>query len=126
MGRIRTGIISCGKIAQLQHLPHLKELSDTFEISAICDLSEELRGTIGDEYEVPGDRRYVDYKEMLASGLDAVVICNRGTHAPQVIAAAGNWVDVLVETPLRINTREAAEIAAAVAGSGITAMMAYP
>ena len=63
---------------------------------------------------------------MLASGLDTVVICNRGTHAPQVIAAAGNWVDVLVETPLCINTREAAEIAAAVAGSGITAMMAYP
>lgn len=126
MGGIRTGVIGCGKIAQLQHLPNLKELSATFEIVALCDLSTELLGIVGDQYDVPTERRYHDYEEMLASGLDAVIICNPGTHAPQILAAAVKGVNVLVEKPLCVNTREAGEIAAAVRDAEITAMMAYP
>ena len=60
MERIRIGVIGCGKIAQLQHLPNLKELAATFEISAICDVSDELLGSVGDEYGVPPERRYQD------------------------------------------------------------------
>ena len=63
---------------------------------------------------------------MLGSGLDAVIICSPGTHAPQILSAAVNGVNTMVEKPLCINTREAAEIAAAVTTAGITAMMAYP
>ena len=44
MSRIRVGVVGCGGIAQIQHLPHLVELPDVFEIAGLCDLSRELLG----------------------------------------------------------------------------------
>ena len=32
-GRVRVGVVGCGTIAQLAHLPYLEELSDRFTIS---------------------------------------------------------------------------------------------
>ena len=34
--RLRVGVIGCGLIAQVMHLPYLRELSDRFEIAAAC------------------------------------------------------------------------------------------
>ena len=36
---LRIGVIGCGLIAQVMHLPYLRELSDRFSLEAICDLS---------------------------------------------------------------------------------------
>ena len=40
--RIKMGMIGCGAIAQIQHLPHLRELDEEFEIAGLCDLSPKL------------------------------------------------------------------------------------
>ena len=37
MARIRIGVIGCGLIGQMMHLPHLRELDDLYEIGAVCD-----------------------------------------------------------------------------------------
>ena len=37
--RIRIGVVGCGLIAQMMHLPHLRELEDLYEIAAVCDIS---------------------------------------------------------------------------------------
>ena len=52
--RVRVGVIGCGLIAQVMHLPHLRELSEEFEIAALCDLS---RGTLDQVADAYGVRR---------------------------------------------------------------------
>jgi predicted dehydrogenase len=36
---LRVGVIGCGGIAQMMHLPHLASLPESYRIAAICDLS---------------------------------------------------------------------------------------
>jgi len=67
--KIRVGVVGCGLVAQIAHLPYLQELSHLFEISALCDLSPGLIGELGRRYDVPG--RYQDYRELLEHDLDA-------------------------------------------------------
>ncbi|KKK89445.1 hypothetical protein LCGC14_2733010 [marine sediment metagenome] len=88
MSRLSVGVIGCGAIAQIQHLPHLRELNEQFEVGAICDISRELLRRVGDEYDVPGDRRFRDYRELVKADIDAVIVCPSGTHAPHAIVAA--------------------------------------
>src|SRR6202035_3946980 len=37
---LRVGVVGCGVIAQVMHLPHLADLRDRFEVAALCDVSE--------------------------------------------------------------------------------------
>ena len=59
MPRLKIGVIGCGAIAQIQHLPHLRELDDLFEIGGLTDLSPKLLEAIGTDYGVPPERRRV-------------------------------------------------------------------
>ena len=38
-GRAKVGVIGCGLISQVMHLPYLADLGDRFEVAAVCDLS---------------------------------------------------------------------------------------
>ncbi len=38
MEKLRVGVVGCGLIAQVMHLNYLRELSDRYEIVALCDL----------------------------------------------------------------------------------------
>ena len=39
MKPVRIGVVGCGAIAQVQHLPNLLELDEEFEIVGVCDVS---------------------------------------------------------------------------------------
>ena len=47
MRRLRTGVLGCGLIAQVMHLPYLRELAERFEVTALCDLSPNARAAAG-------------------------------------------------------------------------------
>ena len=79
--RIKMGMIGCGAIAQIQHLPHLRELGEEFEIAGLCDLSPKLMAKLGEEYGVPPGRQFTDYRELVRSEIDAVIVCPFGSHA---------------------------------------------
>jgi predicted dehydrogenase len=123
--RLKIGVIGCGAIAQVQHLPHLRELSDDFEIAGLCDLSPKLLASIGDEYGVPAERRFLDYHDLLRGDCDAVIVCPFGSHAPASIAAAQAGKHVLVEKPMANTAEEATAIASAAEAAGIVLMSAY-
>lgn len=125
MSRIKMGVIGCGAIAQIQHLPHLKELRDDFEITALSDVSGKLIEAVGAEYGVPRDRQFADYRELVESDLDAVIVCSSGSHAGPSIAAAQAGKHVLVEKPMCTTVREAEEIVAAADAAGVVLMVAY-
>lgn len=57
--KLKVGVIGGGAIAPVQHLRHLRELNDEFEIGGLCDLSRRLLEHVGDEYSAPAEQRIV-------------------------------------------------------------------
>jgi predicted dehydrogenase len=122
---VRVGVIGCGTIAQVMHLPYLRSLSGQFKITALSDISPGLLDLLGSQYGVPEKRRFPDYRDLINSDIDAVLILTSGSHAPQIMAAAAAGKHILAEKPLCFTLREASEIEAAVTRAGVTLMVGY-
>lgn len=115
-GAIRTGIIGCGKIAAT-HAAALASLPES-DLVACCDTDEARARTFAASHGIP--TVHVDVRSLLASGVDAVVVCTpHPSHAPVVIAAAEAGVHVLCEKPMTIDLDEADRMIAAAARGGI-------
>jgi predicted dehydrogenase len=123
--RLKIGVIGCGAIAQIQHLPHLRELDDQFEIGGLADLSPGLLEVVGADYGVPPERRFLDYRELVRSDVDGVIVCSSGSHAAPSIAAAEAGKHVLVEKPMCTTVREAEAMVEAADRAGVLLMIAY-
>ncbi|SCL60116.1 Predicted dehydrogenase [Micromonospora eburnea] len=123
--RLRVGVIGCGTVAQIMHLPYLRSLPDLFEIAAVSDLSPGLVDAIGRMYGVPEKHRHTDYRALLDDDVDAVLVLSSGSHGPQVLDAVNAGKHVLVEKPLSLTVREADEIEAATKKAGVTVMVGY-
>src|SRR3954454_18052674 len=123
--RLRIGVIGCGTVAQIMHLPYLHSLPDLFEIAALSDLSSALVQAMGKKYGVPAEHCYTGYQQMLLADIDAVLVLTAGSHAPPVIAAIEAGKHVLVEKPLCFTLREADAIIAATAKHNVKVMVAY-
>lgn len=108
--RIKVGIVGCGTIAQIMHLPHLKELNALFELKAICDFSIQLLNSIGQKYNIDANYRYTDYTAFLESDIDVVFVLTEGSHAPLIVQALKAGKHVFCEKPLCFTVKEAEEI----------------
>jgi predicted dehydrogenase len=115
--RTRVGVVGCGLIAQVMHLPYLAELADRFEVAALCDVSPDVAAALAARHGVP--RTYGRWEDMLAAGgLDAVLVLTSGSHAPMAVAAAEAGLHVFVEKPMALTVAEAAEMVAAAERAG--------
>jgi predicted dehydrogenase len=123
--RLRMGVIGCGLIAQVMHLPYLRELRDRFEIAALCDLSPSLLATLGDAYSVPPERRFTRWEDLVQAPLDAVMILTSGSHAPAAIAAAGLGRHLFVEKPMCFSVAEGEQMLAAARAGGVRLVVGY-
>jgi predicted dehydrogenase len=123
MPRIRIGVVGCGLIAQMMHIPHLAELDDLYEIAALCDVSPGTLAFAGDRYRVA--RRHGDWQTLVREPLDAVLIATAGSHAPIALAALRAGKHVLTEKPMCYTLRETDELIETVAATGLTFMVAY-
>lgn len=125
---MRIGIIGCGTIAQVMHIPYVAELPEA-ELYALVDRSERRLSTLGDRYGV--DHRYQETRELLASvgdELDAVVVCTPShTHPDIVTQTLGAEIDTLVEKPLAATPSGADQMVEAerATTSDTVAMVAY-
>jgi predicted dehydrogenase len=124
-GRIRVGLIGCGEVTQVAHLPALARLSERFEVTALCDVSPTVLRGVGDAWGV--ERRFEDVHELLARGdVDAVLVANPDEfHAEATLAAIAAGKDALVEKPMCLGTRECDEIAAAAEAAGAIVQVGY-
>ncbi|BDI23491.1 Gfo/Idh/MocA family protein [Herbiconiux sp. L3-i23] len=119
---IRVGIVGCGEITQLMHLPFLDE-SPNFVVIALCDLSEGTAKGLAARYRVP--KVYTDSGELAADpDVDAVFVCSYD-HAGVALQAIAAGKHVLVEKPLAFTPAEGREVAAAAASAGVVAMVGY-
>jgi predicted dehydrogenase len=119
--RIRIGVVGCGLIAQVMHLPYLTELSDRFELAALCDLSPELVEGCARRYD--GRSAFTVWEELLAQPLDAVLVATSGDHAPIAMAAARAGLHVFVEKPMALCSRDAAAMVATAEDNGLRLMV---
>ena len=122
---LRIGVIGCGGIAQMMHLPYLQSLSERFIITALSDLSQQLMVTLGQRYHVPAEQQYLDYRDLVAADIDAVVVLHSGNHAPQVLDAVRAGKHVLVEKPMCFTLEEADAIISAAEENNVKVMVGY-
>ncbi len=123
MKKLRFGVIGCGGIAQMMHLPTLTDY-EQFEVVALADVSAPTVNAVGDHYDI--DARYTDYRDLLArDDIDAVGIFHGGSHHDSVLAALEANKHIFVEKPLAWNVREVEEIAARAARSDRIVQVGY-
>jgi predicted dehydrogenase len=120
---MRVGVIGCGLIAQIMHLPHLKELHELFEVVALCDVSPGTLQYVGDYYGVT--KRFTDYPVLLKERLDAVAIFSADSHGQVIVDALKAGKHVFAEKPMCFTLREADEILAAHKKAGTVCMVTY-
>ena len=123
--RIRVGVIGAGVIAQVMHLHYLRELSELFEVVALCDISDETAVANARLYNIP--KTATDWHDIIADdGIDAVLVLTSGSHAPIAIAAANAGKHILVEKPMCFSTAEGLEMKAAAEAASVVLMVGYP
>jgi len=121
---LRVGVIGCGAIAQIMHIPHLVEYDEYFRLVALSDVDRGTLDAVSDRYDI--GQRYDDYHDLMASqDIDAVVICHGGSHRESTIAALDAGKHVFVEKPLTWNVREMEEVAARAASSDRIVQLGY-
>src|SRR3954447_17155061 len=121
--RTRVGVVGCGLIAQVMHLPHLRELADRFAVTALCDLSEQALASGGAMF--PDGARLARWQDVIDAQIDAVLVLTPGSHAPIAIAAADSGRHVFVEKPMCLAPPEGEAMLAAAERSGVTLMVGY-
>ena len=123
-GKLRVGVIGCGGIAQMMHLPTLAERPDLFEIVALSDLSEAVLSAVGERYQVA--RRARDFREITADpNVDAVFVLSSGRHDAAILAAFDGGKHVFVEKPLGFGRPETEALAAAARSARGFTMVGY-
>lgn len=122
--RTRVGVIGCGLVAQVMHLPYLRELHEDFEVAALCDLSPAALEAAG--RLCPDARRLADWQQLLAGGgIDAVLVLTPGSHAPIAVAAAEAGLHVFVEKPMCLSVEEGLGMIEAAERAGVWLMVGY-
>ena len=118
MTKVRVGIVGCGEVTQILHLPSLRQLTDLFEVTVLCDVSQDVLDSVGKQWQVETRRNYRDVLER--DDVDAVLVANpHAYHSEVVVAALGAGKHVLVEKPMCITLAEADTIIAAQRASNL-------
>lgn len=121
--RARIGVIGTGWWATQHHIPSLLGYPAA-ELVGICDVKPDKLRRAGDYYGIAG--RYVDHRELLAAGLDGVVVAVQHAYHYQVARdALDAGVSVLVEKPMTLRSDEAWDLVDRAAARGLHLMVGY-
>ena len=120
---VRIGVVGCGAIAQIQHLPNLAELREEFEVAAVCDCSPALARAVAREFGIPV--HLSDYRDLLASDLDAVLLCHSDPKTEIAVASLQAGVHTFIEKPLCWTLADADAIVDAARSFGGTCQVGY-
>jgi predicted dehydrogenase len=117
------GVVGCGAIAQIQHLPNLAGLQEEFIVTCVCDQSPALAAYVAKAFHVPG--HVTDYRELLASDVQAVILCQSDPKTEVAVAAFGAGKHVFIEKPMCFSLREADAIISAARNAGTVGQVGY-
>ncbi len=124
MTPVRMGVIGCGAIAQVHHLPNLVDLPDLFTVTAVCDVSRGAADYVAAKFHVP--HAFTDHRELLASGtVDAVLLCQSDPKTQIAVDAFDAGKHVFIEKPMCYSVQEADRIIAAHQRAGTVGQVGY-
>jgi predicted dehydrogenase len=113
---IKVGIIGCGKIAQVRHIPEYAANPNT-EVYGFYDINLARAEELAQQY---GGKAFASYDELLADpAIEAVSVCAANhVHAEITIAALKAGKHVLCEKPMAVTLPECEAMVAAAKESG--------
>ena len=123
MKPVHLGIIGCGAITQVHHLPNLAGLQEEFEVTVVCDISPSLAKFVARTYHVPDHG--TEYRQLLASDVEAVMLCHTDPKTEVAIAAFEAGKHVFIEKPICFSLQEADAIIDAARRSGKVGLVGY-
>ncbi|MFO7974665.1 MAG: Gfo/Idh/MocA family oxidoreductase [Candidatus Hydrogenedentota bacterium] len=110
--KIRIGIIGCGKIAHMDHVPHYKHMRNV-EIVSLLDVKRKQIDTLKEAFNLDSEG-FTNKDKFFDSGLDAVSICTPNCfHYAQTITALKKNMHVLCEKPMAATLGECTRMIAA-------------
>ena len=122
MTELRLGIVGCGAVAELYHLPAVAACPDV-RLVGLADPRREHAAELAERY---GAELVTEGAAGLIDAVDAVVVATPNSlHAEAAIELARAGVHVLVEKPLARTTAECDAIADAVAAAGVVAAVGH-
>ena len=118
------GVIGCGQIAQIMHIPFIND-APFLSLYSICDISRAALSGVAARYQVPAQRVFTDIHEMVGDpNLDIVLVCCRDHYEP-AMAAVKAGKHVYIEKPLAFNLRQADDIINAAKETGVKTIVGY-
>lgn len=120
---IRIGILGCGKIAQVRHIPEYAENPDC-ELAAFYNPTRKRAEDMAAKY---GGKVYDTPEELLADPeIDAVSVCAANyAHAELAIKAMRAGKDVLCEKPMAVTLEDCEAMVSTAKETGRTLMIAH-
>lgn len=102
MQKIRYILIGCGQVAKR----HLDIISESGDLSAVCDTDEVVAKNTATQYNVPF---YTSLEQLIQYvSADVAVVCTpNGLHAEHTICLLENGFHVLVEKPMALSVKDA-------------------
>ena len=109
MKNLKVGVVGCGLISKLRHIPAYKRLK-YLDVMAVCDLNEELAKDTAKDFEIPNF--YTDTSKMFdEEDLDIVDICvPPQIHAKIAIEAMESGSHVIMEKPMATKVSDCEEM----------------
>jgi predicted dehydrogenase len=122
--RLRVGVVGCGGIAQMMHLPTLHERQDLFELVGLADTSRRTVDEVGRRYPAP--LVTTDAGALVRdSRVEAVMVLSSGSHGAEATAALAAGKHVFVEKPLGFTRAETESVVRAAAKARRVLMVGY-
>jgi predicted dehydrogenase len=124
MTSLKLGVIGCGELARLVHMPALLSLSDV-TVAAIAESDPQRRQEM--HRRVPSTRVCEHSRELLElPEVEAVIICvPSGLHAQAATAAMAMGKHVYLEKPLATSLEEGRQVVALWRQTGVTGMIGF-
>lgn len=123
MAPVKLGIVGCGAIAQVHHMPNLVELPDLFQVTAVCDVSAGAAEYVAGKYHVP--HHFIDYRDLLAADVEAVLLCQSDPKTQVAVDAFDAGKHVFIEKPMCFSGQEADAIIEAQKSAGTVGQVGY-
>lgn len=119
--RLRVGLVGCGSVALVAHIPAFLHLTDDFRVVAVADPTPALRERAQKLLGLADEDAYTSHEELIArDDVDVVDVCTPpNVRRAIVVDAARAGKQILCEKPLATVPKEAQEMVRAARAAGV-------
>ncbi len=126
MAVYRIGSVGLGSISKGVHIPGIQK-SDDLVLTAICDIDPQRLKERAEEYGIPEDRCFTDYRDLISCpDVDAIDISTpNDVHFEIAAATAKAGKPFGIEKPITMDAAEAEELARLAKDAGVRNMIYF-